>query len=366
MDSQAPWDHLIRVQCPICLDYFKLPTKAEDDFVTFPCRHGICKKCLAESHKNTQRRNRPACFVCRQPYRQEEAHHLYLTIEDAKIVSINTTVEKMSEMGAESKLISVKTAGDRIRRASETLSCHEDTAKDLLRAVDEFRERIIPVFGKVGAQANEILRLKEDLQKANQENAQFKRLAASSQAKDQKLAELHAELEGTRTISNQALEHAERASNEIQQLRAQSDRYGQKVKEQEHEITRLKGLLEQHNKQASYAVPYGRAQKSKIKGLKDELARLKQSEQEQESLSLHDEGQLRTPSPSSPSPLNSPSHSPSSHTTIHHDKENTHIRPRLDYEGMPAPGFSSDWTQSQDTKEKAELYEAEFFANPTR
>jgi hypothetical protein len=99
------------------------------DFYSFTLGHGTCKRCLAESNKNFRRREL-ACVVCRRPYKADEAHHLYLTIDDAKIVSASTTVEKMAEMDSDSKLISVKTAGERVKRASETLACpcHEDIA----------------------------------------------------------------------------------------------------------------------------------------------------------------------------------------------------------------------------------------------
>ncbi|KAK7056447.1 hypothetical protein VNI00_003002 [Paramarasmius palmivorus] len=284
-----------------------------------------------------------------RPYKADEAHHLYLTIDDAKIVSASTTVEKMAEMDSDSKLISVKTAGERVKRASETLACpcHEDIAKALLRAVEDFKERITPIFEKAGAQAEEIAQLREDLRRSNKESAKLKKVAASTEAKDRKIAELRAELEETRKISEKALVHAERASTENQRLQGELNRTNQGREEMTRENTRLKGLLEQHNKQ-------NRAQKSKIKGLQDEVARLKQTGHQEASLSLEGqavisyEDQLRTPSPSPSSPLN---------TTLvdsrpyipHHDKENTHHMPRLDYEGMPTPGFSSDWTMGRDS-----------------
>jgi chromosome segregation ATPase len=172
--------------------------------------------------------------------------------------------------------------------------------KALLRAVEDFKERITPVFAEAGAQAEEIAQLQEDLRRSNKENAKLKKLAASTQAKDRKMAELRAELEETRKISEEALVHAERASTENQRLQGELNRTNQGREEMTRENTRLKGLLEQHNKQvsddiwtlhvASYLLfSQNRAQKSKIKGLQDEVARLKQTGHQEESLSL--EGQ---------------------------------------------------------------------------
>ena len=123
--------------------------------------------------------------------------------------------------------------------------------KALLRAVEDFKERITPIFEKAGAQAEEIAQLQEDLRRSNKENAKLKKVAASSEVKDRKIAELRAELEETRKISEEALVHAERASTENHRLQGELNRTNQGREEMTRENTRLKGLLEQHNKQVS-------------------------------------------------------------------------------------------------------------------
>ncbi|KAF9269219.1 hypothetical protein L218DRAFT_1041050 [Marasmius fiardii PR-910] len=114
-----------KVQCPICQDYFRVPTEPDHDFVTFPCRHGTCRTCLREIYRRAKKSTEADCPVCRQTFNRNAAHHLYLTFERASIATTITTTERLGEMNANSKLISVRNAGDRVRKASESLECRD-------------------------------------------------------------------------------------------------------------------------------------------------------------------------------------------------------------------------------------------------
>ncbi|KAL0576237.1 hypothetical protein V5O48_005747 [Marasmius crinis-equi] len=340
-----PW----RVECPVCLDFYKIPTDKKDDYVTLPCRHGACRNCLAAVYSRARRPNEADCPTCRKTFQRHEAHQLFLTFERSAITFASTTAEKMGEMDADSQLISVRTAGERVKKASEELKCEDDeVATSLLQAVEDFKTRIVPVFEERSTLEEENATLQRELQEAKREVARLRLLASEGRQKDNKIAEMKREATELRQLRADALSVSRGVCEDLKRLQADKDKLILEEKESKAEISRLKGMLEGHART-------NRTQRVRIKALKEENTLLQAEVQAQRNNELEeslvfDDGQqevvlqetqavagLRTPSPSPPSPT-FPSSSP-----IHNDKENAQSRSTSSI-GLPPLGFRSDWS----------------------
>ncbi|KAL0060598.1 hypothetical protein AAF712_012601 [Marasmius tenuissimus] len=320
-----------KVQCPVCLESFRLPTKKEDNYAILPCQAN--------------------CPTCRQTFKRDAAHHLYLSFERSVIASTITTVEGLGEMDAKSKLISVRTAGERVKRASEELKCQDtEVATSLIQAVEEFKDRIVPVFEKQQHDAEELSRLREELRVANRQVARSKLVTSQLTQKDEEIQALQKDLREANQARLEAINMSRGTGERIRRLEEQNESLSSTGIESNAEISRLKGILEEHGKTS-------RSYKAKIRGLKEENHRLEAQlslAQESEHVTLDEslilessrqtlqETQigLTTPSPSPPSPNNVLSHSPP------FNKENVHSTSNSSfvYEGLPPLGFKSDWT----------------------
>ncbi|KAG7094131.1 hypothetical protein E1B28_007743 [Marasmius oreades] len=342
-----------RVQCPICQDYFRIPTEPTHDFVTFPCRHGTCRTCLQGVYSRSKNFTEADCPVCRQTFNRKAAHHLYLSFERSVVVSTITTAEKLGEMDANSKLLSVKIAGERVRKASDSLECKDsEVATTLIKAVEDFKQRIVPLFEIQEAQMEELARLRAQLQAANREATKAKAIANQCTQKDAEIGFLHRQLRDARQTHSEAFAESRSLSTEVKRLRVENERLVEAESKLEQSNTSLKGSLVEHKKT-------NRSQKVKIKALKEENRKLEAQIQgrnicvAEESLMIDDNRTgsemlprtrtppaLRTPSPPASLDLapRSPCNSP------HKDKENTQCRSLSGYEGLPPPGFKSDWS----------------------
>ncbi|KAK1232366.1 hypothetical protein PQX77_004488 [Marasmius sp. AFHP31] len=341
-----------KVQCPVCLESFRLPTKKEDDYVILPCLHGSCRTCLDAIFSRSRNPTEANCPTCRQTFKRDAAHHLYLNFERSVIASTITTVEGLGEMDAKSKLISVRTAGERVKRASEQLQCHDtEVATSLIQAVEEFKDRIVPVFERQQYDAEELSRLREELRVANLQIARSKLVTSQLTQKDEKIQALQKDLHEAEQARLEAISMSRGAGERIRRLQEENGSLSSTRIESNAEISRLKGILEEHGKTS-------RSYKAKIRGLKEENhrleARLSLAQESvmldrDESLVLESNRQvtlqetqigLKTPSPSPPSPNDVLSQSPP------FNKENVHSTSNSSfvYEGLPPLGFKSDWT----------------------
>ncbi|KAK0202523.1 hypothetical protein DFS33DRAFT_907569 [Desarmillaria ectypa] len=73
-----------------------------------------------------------------------------------------TVISGLAEMDANAKLVSVAKAGKKIEQATKDLRCDQSLAEALLRAVEDFKDRIAPAFAELDAKRREIQKMNKD------------------------------------------------------------------------------------------------------------------------------------------------------------------------------------------------------------
>lgn len=71
-------------------------------------------------------------------------------------------ISGLEAMDANAKLVSVAKAGKKIEHATKDLRCDQDLAEALLRAVEDFKERIVPTFVELDAKRREVHKMHRD------------------------------------------------------------------------------------------------------------------------------------------------------------------------------------------------------------
>ena len=117
----------------------------------------------------------------------------------------------------------------------------------MLDAVNDFKDRIIPVFGEVKKQAKQITTLHEDLERCRLENCTLKTSLQRVQPLEQELAEMRSALQGTSGELEQALVLAEKASGDLVQSREELQVCQATIAEMEENVRRYKGQLHGHS-----------------------------------------------------------------------------------------------------------------------
>lgn len=90
-----------------------------------PTGHGYCTSCIDALFLDRQKVN---CPNCRDPVTRRHARPIYFDAIDPKVSATTMVVEGLSKMDENAKLISVKKAEDKIRKAAMDLQVSEDTA----------------------------------------------------------------------------------------------------------------------------------------------------------------------------------------------------------------------------------------------
>ncbi|KAJ7711558.1 hypothetical protein B0H16DRAFT_1627976, partial [Mycena metata] len=159
-----------RCHCDICLS--ELPIES---FRRLKCGHCLCTTCIVGILKT-----RPVCPQCRAPVREKEPQPIYLTIVGTKPIALVVT-EGIDQMDAETKLVSMRAAERKLRQvADEQKRVCGETVPELLRAIEEFKVRITPMFAKTRSQQTEIEALKQKLGEAEAMREQAERATALS------------------------------------------------------------------------------------------------------------------------------------------------------------------------------------------
>jgi hypothetical protein len=226
-----------------------------------PIGHGYCTSCIDSLFENQQRTK---CPNCRDPVTRRHARPIYFDAIDPKVSATATVVEGLIKMDENAKLISVKKAEEKIRKAAMDLEVGEDTAVReynqvhfyikienviqnlLLQAVNQFNERIIPNFTKVELQMEEIASLRKDLHAEQREKeklgARYEKLKIL-QVDKKKMKDLVIQVGNER---DEALLLAERACEETVKLREANDVSIDAMKALEEENERYQGQLQRH------------------------------------------------------------------------------------------------------------------------
>ncbi|KAK0501587.1 hypothetical protein EDD18DRAFT_1143377 [Armillaria luteobubalina] len=121
------------------------------------CGHTFCASCL---HAYMTATPRPTCPECREKIKRGDERRIFLNM--SYVPRAAAVISGLEAMDANAKLVSVAKAGKKIEHATKHLRCDQDLAEALLRAVEDFKERIAPAFVELDAKRREVQKLSRD------------------------------------------------------------------------------------------------------------------------------------------------------------------------------------------------------------
>ncbi|KAG6833504.1 hypothetical protein H0H87_006076 [Tephrocybe sp. NHM501043] len=285
------------------------------------------------------------CPNCRIKLRRGDAHPIYpeiATLQEEQAMVVETLVNGLSQMDKDAKTISVRTAEKKLRKFVKTLDDSDSNVLALLQAVEEFKERIFPVFRKSEDQFCEIEALKRQLETSQVElSTSLSRIGPLEKERDHACAKLQKTLDERDT----AIELADQAAQKAVQLRHDLAR----AKTQESSLEESKAL---YRKQLLQHQEVERKQNEKIKGLKQRAAMAEKETEIMRQAQLQDvDLNAQTPRPSKRRAA-SPLWPTDSQTLMASPITN---QDSALFHAMPPPRFGSDWTLPNPDAKKQKL-----------
>ncbi|KAJ7180799.1 hypothetical protein C8R46DRAFT_593827 [Mycena filopes] len=322
-----------KCHCDVCLS--ELPIES---FRRLSCGHCLCTTCIAEIL-----RTKPVCPQCRAPIRKTDPQQFYLTIVGSKPIA-SVVAEGIDKMDADAKLVSVRTAERKLRQVAEEQARVCGKAVDgLLDAIEDFNVRIKPLFARTRSQQTQIEALKKKLEEAEGLREQAERATA--------LAGEVAILRAEQTVKTKEMKDAytkrdrERARAEAAEVEV---RRAQKLEaEAQAEVRRLKGFLERGKEDRD-------GQKNKMNVLQNEKDHLEQRVHELQSELWEARARGTEPTPEY-TDLDVENEEFPSEYSEHSSPQQASVSSRpgtVGFQGMPRPGFGTDWQLSRGTKRK--------------
>ncbi|KAJ6488059.1 hypothetical protein DFH09DRAFT_1204041 [Mycena vulgaris] len=319
--------------CHVCLSDFPI-----NDFRRLGCGHCFCRRCIARVDR---------CPECRASIAVGDPQPIYLHIV-ASIPLETVVADGISLMDESAKLISVRTAAKKLKQVADQQRRDARALESLLVAIDDFNERIIPMFTKIKSQDTEIGTLKTQLagmdelkalaEKVTPLNGEVAMLRAEGLALKKELKGVHEELKMAKVAKGQALELNRKAQD------AEAEAQG--------EIRRLKGFLETNSDDRA-------TQRNKMQCLQQEKDALERQVEELRTeirdirssgyTDLDVEEEIFVSEYSTSSPASSQSIRRSHITSSWQTQDPL---PAREFEGMPRPGFRTDWQLNRGTKRK--------------
>ncbi|KAJ3504361.1 hypothetical protein NLJ89_g7971 [Agrocybe chaxingu] len=266
---------------------------------------------------------------------------VYIELVDSHAAFQASVVEGLEQMGPDTPLVSVKKAGLKLEQVLRGGRPEDGVMQSLLKAVQDFRERVAPVFAQVETQKKEIETLREDLRRVRRDREGVQAKLRKTEPLQVEVLRLRTALSETERNTQEAIRLAEQAKDELGTVHASSNQWKKRVAELDQENKRYKDMLERHANNA-------RLQKDKNRKLSKQVATLTEKlaaeERQSEALSAvsHDyDGDFSAHEPTRvPSSLHVVSSTPPSRNRRSFHDENS---VELDFEGMPPPRFPSDW-----------------------
>jgi len=120
------------------------------------------------------------------------------------------------------------------------------TQSILFRAIEDFKERIAPVFSKVETQKQEIESLRDDLRRTRRERDHSQNKLRKLEILRTEITTLKAALSESERNTDAALRLAEVAKDELAAQHAATNQWKKKVAELEQDNKRYKDLLDRH------------------------------------------------------------------------------------------------------------------------
>ncbi|KAJ6514983.1 hypothetical protein C8R47DRAFT_1313377 [Mycena vitilis] len=321
--------------CAVCLSEY--PIK---HFRRLACGHCYCVTCIA-SIQQTQAR----CPECRAPIAGDGPQPIYLDLVAAKPLE-RVVAEGIDRMDGDAKLVSVRTAERKLRQVLQEQQERGEAAAGLLGAIADFQGRIIPLFAKARSQATQLATLKKRLEELEELRAEADRvtglqgevaiLRADKLVIQGEVRDVAAQRDRERTRAEAADERARRA------IAAEG--------EAQTEVRKLKGYLE-------HGTEVRQVQKNKMNVLlREKMALQAQLEELRNELSVREARDGATYVYSDDLEIEDSEIFPSEYseqTSSHRPSLSaTRSAPVVGFEGMPRPGFGSDWHLNRGTKRK--------------
>lgn len=123
----------------------------------------------------------------------------------------------------------------------------------LIKAVEDFHERILPLFAKVDIQSHQIIVLREDFLESRQKTESLQDQVIKAQSKS---IQLEMELGETKKNGDEAIRLAEIAKNELVEVRENLIQWKKRASELTAENKRYKDLLEKNVESVSHILEY--------------------------------------------------------------------------------------------------------------
>ncbi|PFH50281.1 hypothetical protein AMATHDRAFT_48006 [Amanita thiersii Skay4041] len=309
-------------ECDVCLDTFPLK-----EFQLLTCGHAFCKDCTKRIKEGVRH---PRCPLCRQ-----RLTLAYVNLVPAKLTTVDRIVTGLNAMDKDTKLISVKNAADKLNKASQSMNGDDGMAAALIEAVNDFKERIIPLYSEVHEQRKMIETLTAAIIERDEQDMQLKGTISDLGIKLQDATRAQRSAEEKR---EQAMAIARQATDTLCGFREKNEFLEKRVNELIESTTLLTNQLELHKASA-------RKHKSKIAALKQKVQKLEKHPKTDEV-----ENQAPSEMPSlvvlpdpTVSPLEGANPQQRRHTEHLPTSRLLDSATHLDFEGMPRPGFSSNW-----------------------
>jgi len=207
----------------------------------------------------------------------------------------------------------------------------------LINAIEDFTERIIPLFTKVEIQSQRLIALREDCLKSREETERLQQKLTGAELFLTKSIQLETDLKEAKKNENEAIRLAEIAKNDLGKAHESSVQWKKRASELAAENKRYKDMLEKN-------VESARSAREKQKKLQKQITELthKLDAKEKETMSDTTQGYDGDFSTHEHSTMRSSLHGMSTPSRIaRHTQDHDHVD--LDMEGMPPPRFPSDW-----------------------
>ncbi|KAJ7066463.1 hypothetical protein C8F01DRAFT_1123369, partial [Mycena amicta] len=323
--------------CHVCMS--ELPVEVFRRLAA--CGHCFCRPCISQIVQSPRQQRR--CPSCRAAIQGEgDAQPIYLEIAAVKPLA-SMVADGLGRMDANAKVVSVQKAGKKLEQVAAMEGMDRDGLEELLQAISDFNARIVPVFTKAREQEAEIAALKKQVGEAKtlrDQSDEVMRLSGEVTMLRSANLKSRKELKASEEQTDKAVKLAADAAEEVKKVRIALDHM---ETTSQGEIRRLKGLLERNaddrhrdRQKIDHISRQRDAFQEQVVTLEKEVDRLKGG----------DDLQIEPEEDTFGSEW-SESISPEQHSSPRRIKA-----VKLGFEGMPKPGFGTDWKLGHGTKRK--------------
>ncbi|KAJ3561179.1 hypothetical protein NP233_g10354 [Leucocoprinus birnbaumii] len=281
---------------------------------------------------STSERRRIKCPLCREHWFRKDANKLvfFPVIVDSADASVDHVIDGLNRMDKTCKGVSVRRAHAKLTKAAEDID--EDHAEQLRKAIEDFSQRILPLFDELELGRKRIQELESNQQTKFQDlNAKSRRVEALER-EVLHLRRSKAELESN---LSESLDSAEAFRMRVEELQGSLADVRGNLSTKEAELTRVQDAINRFKASDS-------SKTTKIKILRQEVEtlgiRLQEKEnriEERNNMMDIDQGHILDGTLAAKSSALTALHR-------HSDEGWAAVDSNFRFEGLPAPGFKSN------------------------